>query len=220
MVPPYFPYDILQKNSLRLIDQSEESILMRKMLGDGVIGHGWFGGRVWRLSYSEKKLTLLKRLSNPPGIEIPMGFKSDTHFYPRIQIKVAGETLDVLLDTGATSFFSLEAMQRLELSSAFSASNFIRKSVFDSWRSRYPDWIVIEKGDRFGNNPIIRVPEVQLANKTIGPVWFAMRPNDSYDKFMAEYMDCKCAGAIGGTVFKAFNSITLDYPNKAAWFEN
>ena len=86
-------------------------------------------------------------------------------------------------------------------------------------RKNNPDWLTVEGGDRMGNHPIIRVPEIEIAGKKIGPIWFARRPDSAYDEFMASYMDCKCAGAIGGPALQSFKSITLDYPGKTAWFE-
>ena len=218
-VAPFFPYDILQKDSLRIIGQDEESTMMRKVLGDGVWGHGWFGGRKWRISYPEKKLELLEKIQNPRGKKVALGFKDESLFYPRFQVVIDGESHEMLFDTGATSFFSNEAMAQVGIVAAFSASNFIRNSVFESWKKKHPDWTIVEGGDRMGNHPIIRVPEIEIAGKKIGPLWFARRPDSAYDEFMAAYMDCKCAGAIGGTALKAFKSITLDYPAKSAWFD-
>ena len=124
----------------------------------------------------------------------------------------------LVLDTGGTSFFSEHAMKDLQLKEAFSASSFIRESIFESWKKKHPDWKTIEAGDRMGNQALIQVPKIEIAGYSIGPVWFARRSNKAYDEMMAQYMDCKCAGAIGGNVLKNF-SITLDYPAKTAWFE-
>jgi hypothetical protein len=214
-----FPYDILQKQSIRVLANDEEAMLMRKVLRDGIFGHGWFGGRVWRIDYPNRSLLLLKNSKDAKGKKVELGFKSEALFYPRFQVQVEGVALNMLFDTGATSFFSPEAVKKLGLEGAFSSSSFIRQSVYDKWKAAHPDWHVIEGGDRFGNQPLIRVPVVVIAGKKVGPVWFARRSNDAYDKMMAEYMDCNCDGAIGGNAFRSFKTITIDYPGRAAWFE-
>jgi hypothetical protein len=85
------------------------------------------------------------------------------------------------------------------------------------WQRQHPEWKVIPQGDRFGKNDLIRVPKLKIADLDVGPVWFAKRPNKAYDEFMSKFMDCKCAGAVGGNVLKSFE-IVVDYPNKAAFF--
>jgi hypothetical protein len=134
-----------------------------------------------------------------------------------MQISVDGENLDVLFDTGATSVLSVEAQKELKKTSAFVSSSFIRESVFNTWKEKHPTWKIIVAGDRFGNQDLIQVPVVMVAGKKVGPVWFAKRADKVYDEGMSQYMDCKCAGAIGGNVLKDFE-IILDYPKKEAWF--
>ncbi len=213
-----FPKDVLTDNSIRLMSgQDEELVMIRKVVKDGLFGHAWFGNRLWQLSYSEKSLKLLNKIDSPRGQKVPLFFKGIGYFYPRMSISVEDESLDVLFDTGGTSVLSEVAMNELNLKDAIVASSFIRESIFNKWQKKHPDWKVIQAGDRFGNNDLIRVPLVVVAGKKIGPIWFAKRPNSAYDEMMSQYMDCKCAGAIGGNVLKYFD-ITLDYPNKAAWF--
>lgn len=212
------PEDTIQENSIRLLPNGDEEVAMiRGLLKDGIIGNGWLGTRKWNFNYPERKLTSLKSIDAPRGNKVSLHFKNERLFYPRMEIAVDGESLDVLFDTGATSFFTEEAMRALSLKDAFAASSFVRESVFNNWRKKHPDWKIVEGGDRLGNHPLIRVPAVKIASHEIGPVWFARRPNKAYDESMAEYMDCKCAGAIGGNILKNFD-VTIDYPGKAAWF--
>ena len=212
-----FPMDAIQGNSIRLISANdEEGMFARKFLRDGLLGNGWLGKMIWRFNYPQKSLSSLTSIGVPKGSKIPIHFKEGL-YYPRMGITVDGQNLDVLFDTGATSFFSSNAMSELGLKEAFSASSFMRESVFDSWTKKHPEWKVIKAGDRMGNYDLIRVPLVELAGYKVGPIWFAKRPNKAYDEYMSQYMDCKCAGAIGGNVLKNFEVI-VDYPAKSAWF--
>ncbi len=213
-----FPEDILQKKSIRILSsQDEEVSMMRKILNDGILGHGWLGNRTWRFNYLEKKLFLLDDVKPLSGNKIDLHFKNKQLFYPRIKIEIDGNLLDVLLDTGATSFYSETAIKKLELTDAFSASSFIRDSVFTKWKKTHPDWKIIEMGDRMGNSDLIQVPILSIAGYEVGPIWFARRTDKGYDVLMSQYMDCKCDGAIGGNVLKFFD-IIMDYKNQKAYF--
>ncbi len=214
----HFPKDTIAKNTFRLISgDSGEVMMVRKVLKDGLLGHAWFGTRVWNFDYLQKKLSLIDKVPSGFSQSVPMHFKSKELFYPRIEVTIEGEKLDVLLDSGGTSVLSEVAMKELKSEQAVVASSFIRESVFDQWKEKHSDWKIIEGGDRFGNNPMIRVPSVEIAGFKTGPIWFAKRPNSAYDKMMAELMDCKCAGAVGGNVFRDFDMV-LDYPHQKAWF--
>lgn len=214
-----FPTDTLTPNSMRLMaGQDEELIMIRKVVHDGLFGHGWFGNRIWKLNYKKQKLELLDKIEKPEGKKVDLSFKGEGYFYPRMKIKIDNEELDVLLDTGATSVLSENAMKELKKSSAIVSSSFIRESIFNQWKEKHPEWKIISGGDRFGNHDLILAPVIEIAGKKVGPVWFAKRPNKSYDEMMSQYMDCKCAGAIGGNVLKYFE-IMLDYPKKTAWFK-
>lgn len=198
---------------------TEEFTMMRKVMLDGILGHLWLAKQVWEFDYLGKSLTRLESSKKVAGTKITMHFKSDKLFYPRIAVKVLDKEYQVLLDTGATSFYSQEAMSKIKVTEAFQASSFIRESIFEKWRKENPTWEVIEKGDRMGRKPLIKVPEVTVSGKKVGPVWFAARNDSSYDLEMANLMDCKCDGAVGGNIFKYFR-MTLDYPNSSAWFQN
>lgn len=213
------PWDTLQKGYIRLLPpQDEETNLIRKLAQDGIIGHGWLGTGVWKFDYPKKTLTLLSGTEKSrSGIKVPLFFKGEGFYYPRFRIEVDGKPLDMLLDTGATSFFSPVAQKELGLTQAFSASSFIRESIFSEWQRQHPEWKVIPQGDRFGKNDLIRVPKLKIGDLEVGPVWFAKRPNKAYDEFMSKFMDCKCAGAVGGNVLRSFE-IVVDYPNKTAFF--
>ncbi|MCX6116996.1 MAG: hypothetical protein NT027_05610 [Proteobacteria bacterium] len=219
-----FPFDVLQGEWIRVMPENEEAAVMRKVMCDGVFGHGWFGRRIWRFNYKNEQLVLLDSSKDVLGEPVDLGLKASTphayYYCPRFEIDVSGSKLQMLFDTGATSFLSAEAVKTLGLKNAFSASNFVRESVFDVWRAKNPDWRVIEGGDRFGRQALIEVPEITVAGKKVGPVWFARRPNIAYDEMMAGVMDCKCDGAIGGPVFSKFRSVTIDYVSKKAWFEH
>lgn len=122
--------------------------------------------------------------------------------------------MDFLFDTSATTFASDSALRKKDdkLPSTLGTS-FISKSQFEKWRSKHPDWKVIEKGEKFTNAFYIQVPDVTIAGYTVGPVWFTMRPDQAFYRHMATMMDKKVEGALGGSLFQYFR-ITVNYPEE------
>ena len=139
--------------------------------------------------------------------------------FPRIKMKVDGEEIDVLFDTGATTFLTDKALKELnDGRNATRATSFITKVMFEKWRKKHPKWRVIEKAESTTGEAMIRVPKIKIAGYKIGPVWFTRRANNNFHKFMSKFMDKKIEGAIGGNALHHFR-ITVDYPKALAVFE-
>jgi hypothetical protein len=198
------------------------------LVSDGMLGQAWFGMRVWTFDYPGGKLWWRARGDVPQVDErhhVPLGFRMsamgarETHF-PRIQVQVDGETLDLLFDTGASVSLTDEARQALgDGRPAARATSFITRSTFERWRQKHPDWRVIENADKvLPNSALIEVPAVELAGHTVGPVWFTTRPDRNFHQFMSQFMDRKVEGALGGSALRFFR-VTVDYPNAVAVFE-
>lgn len=196
------------------------------MMFDGMLGQEWFAGRTWVFDYPGKSLYL--RLSpvateRESGRRITLGFKSDESGrrqlnFPRFEVEIDGEKLDMLFDTGATTRLSKQALDALrDGGAAERATSFIATEVFDRWRARHPDWRVIESADLPLNEPMIEVPRVTIASYAVGPVWFTRRANKNFHEFMSQFMDKRVEGAIGGAALRHFR-ITVDYPNATAVF--
>jgi len=85
-----------------------------EMAGAGMVGHNWFAGRVWVFDYPHHQVSYFENAPPPKAFgshTIPMTLKKPlTRDDPRIQVIVAGDTVDMLLDTGATSELSSEAV--------------------------------------------------------------------------------------------------------------
>jgi hypothetical protein len=201
--------------------------------GDGMLGRTWFANRVWRLDYLAHTLVLLRDES--PGSastqdshdahRVQLGFQSDsagqrtTHF-PRVRVEVAGDSLDLLFDTGATVDLTDAAWATLRGDGAprERGTSFIVQSVFERWRREHPDWRVVEHADQVSDMPMIQVRELRVGGHTVGPAWFTMRPDKNFREFMSQWMDRPVDGALGGSVLRNFR-VTLDYPGATATFE-
>ncbi len=200
---------------------------------DGQLGAGYLPGHVWTFDYPARKLWLEPVDWKPAhGLHAAsLGFPRDEqgHLqigFARIALNIAGESMDFLLDTGATA----HPTEAGKVSAAsvtergVGVTSYVTTKVFDGWHSAHPAWRVIEHGDSLPgtklDSRLIEVPEVEMAGWRVGPVWFTERPDANFSEQpggMSSYMDQPVVGAVGGNVFMHF-TMTIDYPDAKAWF--
>lgn len=197
------------------------------MNADGILGQEWFAGRVWTFDYPNGRLLLRSAGDVPahdPKHEIALGFQADASGkrglnFPRIQAVIDAETIDFLLDTGATTAVSDEAVAVIrDQGAAERATSFITDSVFRKWHTRHPEWRVIEKAEKGTGQAMIEVPSVAVAGHKVGSVWFTRRADANFHEFMSQFMDKPVEGALGGNLLCKFR-LTVDYPDAIAIFE-
>ena len=191
---------------------------------DGMLGEAWLGGHVWTWNYPAGTLRLEGAgfHADPKATKVPLGFPTEdgqrADNFARIAIAVDGKSFDVLLDTGATTELTPEALQAVgDKLPATRATSFIVDAIFNQWHTAHPDWRVIEKGEARTKSDMIEVPDVEIAGAHVGPVWFTHRPDKNFHEYMSGMMDKRVEGAIGGDAFGHF-VMTIDYPNAVAYF--
>ncbi|MGH7617515.1 MAG: hypothetical protein ACREPM_09835 [Gemmatimonadaceae bacterium] len=195
---------------------------------DGFLGRFWFADRIWVLDYPTGQLAMWP--AGTPALpagphQTRLGFLSNvvghrSTQFPRIRVLVDGDSVDMLFDTGATITLTPSAAAALGDGGPTSrGGSFVAQSVFERWRSRHPDWRVIEGADSLGRRalPMIEVPAVSVGGYTVGPSWWAMRPDVNYAPYK-EWMDRPIHASVGGSVLHFFR-VTLDYPHAVATFE-
>jgi hypothetical protein len=195
---------------------------------DGLLGQSWFGNRVWTFDYPGRALWLRAAGDLPPHDpqhRVGLGFPSNAlgqrqTNYPRIQIQVDGETLDLLFDTGAMVRLTESALAQLDDGRpAVRATSFITRSTMEKWSKRHQDWRVLQRADRnLDDAPMIEVPTIRVAGHSVGPVWFTQRADRNFHEWMSQWMDKPIDGALGGSALHYFR-VTVDYPNAVAVFE-
>lgn len=198
--------------------------------GDGQLGAGYLPGRVWTFNYPGERLIIegTSWQPNPRAHATKLGFMRNSEGkiatgFARIKIEVAGHTINMLLDTGATAHPTNAGKKASGIPTADGegVTSYIVHSVFERWHKQHPEWRVVKSGDDLlgPGHParIIEVPRVRLAGWIVGPVWFTERPDASFHQFMGQWMDKKPDGAVGGNVFRHF-VMTIDYPNAIAYF--
>lgn len=198
---------------------------------DGQVGAAYLGTRVWTFDYPGQRLVAEGAGWKPTAgaHPTPLGFQRDAagkpiQHFPRIVVRIDGQSLDFLLDTGATAHPTAEGKQASgsRTVQGVGVTSYITASIFDRWHAMHPDWRVVAHGDDlFGPSHVMRlieVPTLVIAGWTVGPVWFTERPDGAFHGMMAAIMDKPPEGAIGGNVFHHFR-MTLDYPGATAWFD-
>lgn len=191
--------------------------------GDGMLGEGWFGGHVWTWDYPAQRLTLEGAgwRPDPQATRVALGFKAENGAragnFARIAIRVDGQPLDVLFDTGAMTELEPDALAALGGAAGARATSFIVATQFDAWRAAHPQWRVLEKAEKGTHMDMIEVPLVEIAGARVGPVWFTRRPDKNFHDFMSGMMDSRVEGAIGGNALRHFR-VSVDYPGAAAYF--
>lgn len=131
---------------------------------------------------------------------------------------IGGETLQLLLDTGASLHLSVQAARELGGGPTERAGSFITTEVLQRWRERHPQWRMIDQADANGRVRIIEVPQLEVGGYRVGPVWFAKRPDKNFHEFMSQWMDHQVDGAIDGNAFSTLK-ISVDYPSGVAVLE-
>jgi hypothetical protein len=210
-----------------LVAPFEGELAILQDAGDaGFLGRRWFAGRVWTFDYRAGRLLLRPPGNLPPHDpeqRVPLGFQTDatglrTMHFPRIRVAVAGDSLDLLFDTGATMVLTDSALSIMgDGRPARRATSFISAAVFDGWRVDHPEWRVIERATSVGAD-LIELPEIEVASHRVGPVWFERRSAGTFEDWMSRMMDRQIVGALGGDALRFFR-VTVDYPNAVAIFE-
>ena len=195
--------------------------------GDGMLGQQWFAGRVWTFDYPKQVLLWRAAGDLPPhdkSHEVKLGFKTNgvgkrAANFARIPIEIDGETIDFVLDTGATNILSEEVLKQInDGGPAERAASFLARSVFEKWHKKHPEWRALENIKTLTGNAMIEVPSITIAGFKVGPVWFTVQPDAAFHSYMAQWMDKPTEGAIGGSALH-YLRMSVDWPNAIAVFE-
>src|SRR5262249_34050869 len=146
------------------------------------------------------------------AVRTPLGFPLDEKGargdnFARITVRIDGKPIDLLLDTGATTVLTPEALATLgDQQPATRAASFIAESQFQAWRKAHPEWRIVENAQVGAKTPvsIIEVPEVEIAGTRVGPVWFNWRSDRAFHDYMSKMMDKQVEGALGGNALGHF----------------
>jgi hypothetical protein len=194
---------------------------------DGTLGTTWFAQNTWTWDYPRGKLILRPKHWRPASDarEFAVAFKTDargrrTFHYARMMIRVDDIQIPVLFDTGAHTVLTPKALQALhDGQPALRSTSMITHSVFESWRSRNPDWRIVDDAQLSTHSRMILVPSVKIAGVDAGAVWFTEREDEDFHDALSPVMSDVVDGSIGGNAF-ANLVITVNYPRSRAWVQS
>jgi hypothetical protein len=163
---------------------------------DAQLGGSWFADRVWRLDFGRAAMSM--RLTPLPAAyaNVPLRFDRT---YPRSTVAAGGETLLVSIDIAASIADSATP-------SNVAATSFVRRAVFERWRTAHPQWRVDSGVGSLPGIDRIVVPQLVAGQVLFTNVAFTTRPND--DVFEGDDV----AGKLGANAY-AGRIVTIDYPN-------
>lgn len=194
---------------------------------DGNLGAGYLPHFTWTFDYPGKALWLEDHTWKPGADmrKVALGFMEDSAGakstgFPRVTLTIAGQSLDFLLDTGATAKPTPAGLEAsgIETMRGIGVTSYITTSVLERWHREHPTWRLVDNGDALmGGMRIIEVPFVEIAGWAIGPIWFTERPDRAFGlRGISQWMDTEVVGAAGANLWQHF-VMTLDYPHDTAW---
>jgi predicted aspartyl protease len=193
---------------------------------DGVVGSSYLPDHIWTFDYPRRTLSIEAPSWMPPNnahalhMNLPATRKGQVRqSFPRIKVTVAGEDVDMLLDTGATARPTTEGLATMGTSvvKGEGTTSYATARLISHWHDAHPNWAVLDNADGLiGPKRAIRVPSVEIGGWAVGPVWFVERPNANFEQVMSSMMDGTVHGAIGANVLSSFR-MTLDYVHATAW---
>ncbi|HVX44468.1 MAG TPA: hypothetical protein VHC49_11310 [Mycobacteriales bacterium] len=185
----------------------------------GMLGQQWFGGRIWEIDYRQQTMVLHRTPpDSTPDAIVPLGFPESEgrrgSNFPRIEVVVDDEPLDMLLDTGAHTRLTPDATETIGAGTDV-ATSFIINSIADRWRARHPGWRTVSASEAATGAGMIEVPNIRVGTLDTGPVWFTRRADHNFTEYMSQWMDRTVVGGLGGNALRAFR-LVLDYPGAQA----
>jgi hypothetical protein len=154
--------------------------------------------------------------------EVKLFFRSNasggrSNNFARIPIQVDGETIDFVLDTGATNFLPDDVLKQLgDGRGAERATSFLVQSIYEKWHAKHPEWRVLENIKTMTGTALIEVPDVTIGGFKVGPVWFQCNRTPAFNRWAP---DRQTGERSIRWVSIAFLSHDVDWPNAIAVFE-
>jgi hypothetical protein len=140
-----------------------------------------------------------------------------------VDVTVAGETLTMLLDTGATARIGAALRARMPDAAPVRQICFADAAVVARWHAAHPDWDYAATGaqvpedDGLRTAPMIRVPAVTVAGRPSPPTWFLARPDDNFAQ-LSRRLQRTVAGDLGGDALRAWR-VTFDLGKEQMFLE-
>ena len=188
---------------------------------DATLGASWFASGALSIDYRRQQVALesisasqqtvsIEVKSAPPPVEQLPG-----ETLVLVPVSVGGESLSMLLDTGATARIRPEFRTRMPDASAVRQVSFASRSLVERWHREHPDWPFVPNGAElpsgsgFRNADMIRVDVLSVGMRRAPPTWFLARSDDETFADLTKAFGRPVAGDLGGDAFREWK-ITID----------
>jgi hypothetical protein len=141
-----------------------------------------------------------------------------------IDVSVAGESLTMLLDTGATARVRDSVKLLMPDAEPVHQVCLIETSVLEKWRRTHPSWTYAQAafdvaGDTEGAaSPAILVPELRIGSRLALPTWFIARRDASTFAAVSKQMRKTVVGDLGGDALRRWR-VTFDLKHERLMLE-
>jgi hypothetical protein len=204
---------------------------------DGVLGLDWLQGRSWTLDYPGRSLFLRspgdlplhgpgERLDllwgdsgrDPPGEETGDGPGGGAGV-PVIRVAVSGESIPAAIHTASGAELTEAAVGVMgDLRATRRSITRVDASLFDEWRSRHPDWTVLEGAEEGTGEPVMEIRELGIASTEIPRLWVLRSSRERVEIGGGGSGPELVRLFLGGDVLREFR-LTLDFGEGVAVFE-
>jgi hypothetical protein len=190
---------------------------------DATLGPSWMVDHPITVDYPNR--TIFSGGASDPGTAVPLTVgvgRSATPSLPpsalaTIEVKVAGEALTMLLDTGATARVLPAVRPLMPDADPVHQVCLIEAPVLERWHRAHPRWAYVEAAfDVAGDAPsapAILVPELNVGPLATLPTWFVARRDGSTFGVVSKQMRKTVVGDLGGDALRRWR-VTFDLKNE------
>jgi hypothetical protein len=197
---------------------------------DATLGPSWFADRLVQVDYPGRRVAVLDAApagatavplvvarGRPAAVELP------PEMLALVDVAIAGETLTMLLDTGATARIDATLRDRMPDAAPVRQVSFADAALVARWHAAHPDWDYAAAGaqvpedDGFHSTALIRVPALAVGGRTARPTWFLARPDDNLAQ-LTKRLGRTISGDLGGDALRAWR-VTFDLAHERLLLE-
>jgi hypothetical protein len=188
---------------------------------DATLGASWMRRYAITVDYPRRTVSLAAAAPNAASVplRVAIGVAPAPDLPPiviaTIDVRIAGEALTMLLDTGSTASIGVAARRAMPDRSAVRQACLIDAVTLERWHRAHPRWPYIASGAALPGDPpgsrsaMIRVPSVGIGALRSWPTWFVARADRSTFAALSKRLGRPVTGDLGGDALRSWK-VTYD----------
>jgi hypothetical protein len=190
---------------------------------DATLGTSWLVEHAITVDYPKGSIELAR--TPEPGTPVPLTVAVGRSTIPSlpptalatIDVSVAGETLTLLLDTGATARVRSRVKSMMPDAAPVHQVCLIETTLLSTWHRMHPEWKYVDAAFDVAGDPAaapaILVPDLRLGPARALPTWFVARRDASTFAAVSKQMRKTVVGDLGGDALRRWR-VTFDLKNE------